>query len=174
MGKGLFPDEFVKSAYEIDYDRLYQEGYRGIIYDIDNTLVLPDAPADARSQDLLLHLAETGWKVSVVSNNREHRVRSFSKETGSIPYVYQALKPRASGFRRAMQMMGTTAQTTIFVGDQIYTDIWGANRAGLRSYLVEPMVLKEEIQIILKRMIEKPVLSAYLRKRKERKKERKE
>lgn len=166
MGKGLFPDEYVTSAYEIDYEGLFAAGYRGIIYDIDNTLVLPDAPADERAKELITRLKEAGWKISLVSNNKEWRVRSFSEETGGLPYVYMALKPLAKGYRRAMKMMGTEPETTIFVGDQIYTDIWGANRARIRSFLVQPMVAKEEIQIIFKRLVEKPVLSLYLRKRK--------
>lgn len=167
MGKGLFPDEYVRSAFEIDYEGLYGQGCRGVIYDIDNTLVLPDAPADERAQAHIARLLEMGWKVSLVSNNRERRVKSFSQETGAIPYVYQALKPLAKGYRRAMRMMKTTPETTIFVGDQIYTDIWGANRAGLRTFLVQPMVTKEEPQIILKRLVEKPVLAAYLRKKRQ-------
>ena len=163
MGKGLFPDEYVASAYEINYERLFQEGFRGVIYDIDNTLVLPDAPADDRAREHLRRLRQMGWRAALVSNNREGRVKSFSEETGGIPYVYLALKPFAKGYRHAMEMMKTTPGTTIFVGDQIYTDIWGANRAGLRSFLVQPMVTKEEPQIILKRLVEKPVLAAYRR-----------
>ncbi len=59
--------------------------------------------------------------------------------------------------------MGTEAENTLFVGDQLFTDIYGANRAGIRSILVSPIHPKEEIQIVLKRFLERPVLWAYER-----------
>ena len=65
-----------------------------------------------------------------------------------------------------MDMLGTTRGTTLFVGDQLYTDIWGANRAGIHSILVKPIDKHEEIQIVLKRFIEKPFLWLWLMKHK--------
>ena len=62
-----------------------------------------------------------------------------------------------------MERMGTDRETTIFVGDQLFTDVYGANRAGIYSILVKPMNPKEEIQIVLKRYLEKPVLYFYKR-----------
>ena len=65
----------------------------------------------------------------------------------------------------AMRLMGTNAENTLFVGDQLFTDIWGANRCGIRTVLVNPIHPREEIQIVLKRFLEKPVLAAYERKK---------
>ena len=65
-----------------------------------------------------------------------------------------------------MELMGTTVETTIFVGDQLFTDVWGANKAGIFTFLTEPIDPKEEIQIVLKRILEKPVLAMYRRKKK--------
>ena len=67
-----------------------------------------------------------------------------------------------------MQLMGTDRSDTIFVGDQLFTDVWGANRAGIRTYLVKPIDRHEEIQIILKRYLEKIVLWSYARSKKDR------
>ncbi|MBO5998316.1 MAG: YqeG family HAD IIIA-type phosphatase [Lachnospiraceae bacterium] len=160
MGKGLFADEVAASAYEIPYDRLYAEGFRGIIYDIDNTLVFPDAPADDRAKELIEELKKTGYRIITVSNNKGPRVASFAEDV-RVPYVPKAAKPSRRGYLKAMEMMGTSPSSTLVIGDQIYTDIWGGNRAGAYTILTSPFTDKEEIQIILKRIIEKPVMWLY-------------
>ena len=78
-------------------------------------------------------------------------------------YIYKAGKPGKSGYERAMERMGTEAKTTIFVGDQLFTDVWGAKKTGIITYLVKPIHPKEEIQIVLKRYLEKVVLFFYHR-----------
>ena len=75
----------------------------------------------------------------------------------------KAGKPKPSGYRKAMEQLGTDTGNTIFVGDQIFTDVWGANRAGIHTILVKPIHPKEEIQIVLKRYLEKIVLYFYQR-----------
>ena len=77
--------------------------------------------------------------------------------------IYKAGKPNPENYRKAMKNMGTAERNTLFVGDQIFTDVWGANRAGIYSILVKPIHPKEEIQIVLKRYLEKIVLFAYQR-----------
>jgi hypothetical protein len=77
-------------------------------------------------------------------------------------YIYKANKPSAAGYKEAMEQMGTDVSNTIFVGDQILTDVWGANRAGIRSVMVKPVKKwHEEIQIILKRVLEAVILLGY-------------
>ena len=88
-----------------------------------------------------------------------------------VSYIYKAGKPNPANYRKAMEQMGTDVTNTIFVGDQIFTDVYGANRAGIRTILVKPIHPKEEIQIVLKRYLEKIVLYFYLRKLKREKKE---
>ena len=161
MGKGLFPDAYFPSAYAIDYEKLRAAGYRGVIYDIDNTLVPHGAPADERAKALFHHLHALGYRVTLLSNNKEPRVKSFCEAVEGAQYIYKAGKPGVRGYRQAMARMGTDAGNTFFVGDQIFTDIWGANRAGLRSLMVRYIDPHEEIQIVLKRIPEKLVLLAY-------------
>ena len=160
----FYPDEYVKSAYDIDYDKLYREGVRGIIFDIDNTLVMHDQPPDERSVKLLEKLEGMGFKLLFLSNNKEKRVRSFRDESvPSAMYIHKAQKPRKRGYLHAMDMTGTDASSTVFIGDQLFTDLWGAKRAGIRSILVEPIDPKEEIQIVVKRQFERIVMSSYRR-----------
>ena len=157
---GIFPSEFYESTYSIDFQRYYEMGYRGILFDIDNTLVMHDYPSDEKAINLMEKLKKIGFKICLVSNNREERVRTFNDYL-KVEYIYKANKPLSKGYKKAMEKIGTTTENTIFVGDQIFTDIWGANNAGIHSILVKPINRKEEIQIVLKRLIEKPVLFIY-------------
>ncbi len=160
----FYPDVYLDSAYEIDYEGLYEQGYRGIIFDIDNTLVPHGAPADARSIALFERLRGIGYGSMLLSNNKEPRVKMFHDKVHS-PYIYKAKKPSPVNYRKAMEEMGTKPDTTIFVGDQLFTDVWGAKKAGIKTYLVKPIHPKEEIQIVLKRYLEKIVLFFYQRNR---------
>lgn len=162
MWKKFYPDHYAVSTYKICYQKLYDKGYRGILFDIDNTLVCHNAPADERSIRLIAELKQIGFRVMVVSNNKEPRVQSFCNQVG-CDYVYKAGKPLKRGYLAAMQKMQTTPENTIFIGDQIFTDTLGAKFLGILTYLVQPIHKKEEIQIVLKRIPEKWILREYLR-----------
>ena len=156
----FFPDRYVASTYVIDFEKLYEEGYRGLIFDIDNTLVPHGAPADARAIALFDRLKKIGFKCCLISNNQEPRVKMFN-EPIQVDYVYNAHKPSTKNYRKAMEIMGTDETNSVFIGDQLFTDVWGANRTGLYSILVKPINPKEEIQIVLKRYLEAVVLAFY-------------
>lgn len=160
MFKKFYPGEYLESAYGIDFEKLYQEGYRGIIFDIDNTLVPHGAPADDRAKKLFAALKKLGYRCCLLSNNKEPRVKMFNDDV-QVDYIFKAGKPKISGYERAMELMGTDKENTLFVGDQIFTDVYGANRAGIRTILTKPIHPKEEIQIVLKRYLEKIVLFFY-------------
>lgn len=160
MLQRFYPDRYVRSAYDIDYKSYYDAGYRGIIFDIDNTLVEHGAPADERSILLINRLKELGFGIMLLSNNKEPRVKMFNDRV-QVSYIFKAGKPGRAGYEKAMQLLGTDKATTLFVGDQLFTDVWGARNTGIFSILVQPIDKKEEIQIILKRYLERIVLSSY-------------
>ncbi|PWJ47654.1 YqeG family HAD IIIA-type phosphatase [Faecalicatena contorta] len=160
----FFPDDYQKSVYVIPFEQLYEEGYRGVVFDIDNTLVSHGAPADDRARELFTRLAGIGFSSCLISNNQEARVRIFNEEI-QTNYIYDAHKPSTKNYKKAMEIMGTDCSNTIFVGDQLFTDIWGAKRSGIRNILVKPIHPKEEIQIVLKRYLERIVLYFYKKKR---------
>ena len=164
----FYPDDWVDSAYQIDYEKIYDRGYRGLIFDIDNTLVPHGAPADERAIALFARLKNLGFSCCLLSNNQMERVSSLN-EPIQVFFIENAHKPSAKNYRRAMEMMGTDERTTLFIGDQLFTDVYGAKRAGIRTVLVRPIHPKEEIQIVFKRYLERIVLFFYKRKRKERK-----
>ena len=159
----FYPDNEIKSAYNIPYEELYAKGYRGVLFDVDNTLVPHDAPADKKAKRLFKRLREIGFETVLISNNRESRVKPFANEVDSR-YIYKANKPSRTGYNKAMQMINTTPKTTVFVGDQLFTDVWGAKRAGIMTYLSRPIHPKEEIQIVIKRRLEAIVLHFYHKK----------
>lgn len=165
MLQTFYPSEYLDSAYQIPFEELYKKGYRGIIFDVDNTLVPHGAPADERSMELFDRLRCLGFSTCILSNNKEPRVTPFAKKVNS-PYIYKGQKPSVKGYEKAMKVMKTSRETTLFVGDQLFTDVWGANRTGLYSILVKPINPKEEIQIVLKRYLEAVVLWFYENQRK--------
>ena len=160
MFERFFPDEYVASTYVIPFEKLYEEGYRGVIFDIDNTLVPHGAPADERAKKLFVRLKEIGFQSCLISNNQKPRVEMFNEEIGT-KYICNAHKPSTKNYIRAMELMGPDRSNTLFVGDQLFTDVWGAKRAGMRNILVKPIHPKEEIQIVLKRRLEAVVLHFY-------------
>lgn len=165
MFETFFPDEYVASTYVIPFEKLYEDGYRGVIFDIDNTLVMHGAPADERAKNLFARLKELGFVCCLLSNNQEQRVKMFNEDV-QVHYIYNAHKPSTVNYEKAMQLMGTDKSNTIFIGDQLFTDVWGAKRTGIRNILVKPIHPKEEIQIVFKRKLEKIVLYFYKRSKK--------
>lgn len=162
MNQLFYPDQWAESAYKVDYRGLYAQGIRGIIFDIDNTLVNPNAPADARAKELFSSLKEMGFQTVILSNNTGKRAGTFAQEVGSSVVTW-AMKPLPHKYREAMRVMGTDENSTVFIGDQVYTDIWGANNAHVMSILTDPLTDKEEFWIRWKRKLEKPVREKLVR-----------
>ena len=156
----FYPDEYVDSTYGIDFPALWEMGIRGLLFDIDNTLVPHGKPATEEAVLLFERLHAIGFEICLISNNQEPRVTPFA-DAMKTKYIYNAHKPSGKNYGKAMELMGTDAGTTVFIGDQLFTDVWGARRAGIYSILVKPIHPKEEIQIVLKRYLERIVLHFY-------------
>lgn len=165
MFSKFYPAEMAESSYTIDYEGLYKKGYRGLIYDIDNTLVEHGDDANEQVIELFRRLNKIGFRICLLSNNKAPRVRRFYTSVhikgDKLHYIFKAHKPSRKNYRKAMLLMRTTKKNTLFIGDQLFTDVYGANRTGIRSFLVKPISKREEIQIILKRPLEKAVLFFY-------------
>ena len=134
----------VKTVYEIPLDELWKNGVRGIITDLDNTLVGAKEPLATPELIVWLELVKKkGFKVVIVSNNGELRVRKFA-EPLQIPFIHRAKKPTNAAFHKALQWMELSAEQTVVVGDQMLTDVLGGNRMGLHTILVLPIALLDE------------------------------
>ena len=160
MFECFFPDAYMDSTYVIDFEKLYKEGIRGVIFDIDNTLVPHGAPADERAIRLFARLRSIGLDYCLISNNQLPRVKPFA-DAVQAKFVEDAHKPSRKNYLKAMKLMHVDLDSCIFVGDQIFTDVYGAKRCGMRTILVKPLHPKEEIQIVLKRYLEKILLYFY-------------
>ena len=163
MLKKFFPDEYLDSTYSIDFEKLYRKGFRGIIFDIDNTLVPHGAPADKRAEKLFERLKKIGFSCCLLSNNQYERVSSFNKNI-QVYFIENPIDAEKIG-----EQVGTDLKNTIFIGDQLFTDVYGAKRTGMHNILVKPIHPKEEIQIVLKRKLEKIVLYFYRKDQRKRK-----
>lgn len=160
----FYPRLYVPSLFEIDSDILREAGIRGILLDLDNTIVPRDC--DCVSVEVarwLLMLQKTGFCLCIVSNNGLARVSHLAGPL-SMPAVHWAVKPLSFPFLRAMEILGTKPEETAVIGDQIFTDILGGNLLGLYTILVEPMAGKEFIGTrLIGRSLEKIVLAGLRR-----------
>lgn len=163
MLKKLYPYEYVQSVFEIDWRRLFESGFRAVIFDIDNTLVFQDEDATSEVEKLFSSLSKLGFKTVILSNNTEERVKRFLKNIDS-PYVCNAYKPFAGGYKKALEKLGVSNERTVFVGDQLFTDILGANRAKIPSILVSYIRPKEKARPQFRRRLESVVLRSYEKK----------
>ena len=156
----FYPKEWLDSTYEIDWEQWKRKGIRGVFFYIENTQVPHRSPAETRAIALFEKLHALGFQTCLLSNNKEPRVKSFADQVHS-PYIYKAGKPGVKNYNRSVQEMGLCKEEVLFVGDQLFTDVYGANRAGIYGILVKPINPKEEIQIVLKRYLEAVVLYFY-------------
>ena len=144
MFKRLLPDQIVNTVFDIDLDELKARGVRGIITDLDNTLVSAKTPlATPKLVGWLDLVKDRGFKVVILSNNNKTRVGKFAEPLG-IPFIPAARKPAGAAFRRALKLMEFTAEQSVVVGDQMLTDVLGGRRAGLHTILVTPIAPREE------------------------------
>ena len=104
-----------------------------MLFDIDNTLVPHGAPADKRARELFQRLKKLGFSCCLVSNNKKKRVEPFAREVG-VKYIEMAAKPSRRGYQRAMERLGTNPGNTVFIGDQLFTDILGAKMQVLKIF----------------------------------------
>lgn len=160
----LFPDIYVDTILDVPLADLKVRGIKGFIIDLDNTTTHWNSnQLTPEVMEWFENLKDLGLKACFLSNNGEERVLGVAGGL-AVPYVFRAQKPRRGGYRRAMQVMGTTAAETAVIGDQIYTDILGGNRAGLFTILVKPIHHREFMGTKISRMFERPVLWRIRRK----------
>lgn len=139
----LIPNLYVDSIFEINLQRLVDNGIKGLIVDIDNTLVAWDKKTAPNSVIKWFdEIRDHGLKLCLVSNNTEDRVVKFTEEI-KINAVHSAKKPTKTPFYKAMNYLNTDKSNTAIIGDQIFTDVLGGNRMGIYTILVVPIKSKE-------------------------------
>ena len=139
---------------------LKEHGIKGLILDVDNTLTTHDNPIPAEGiPEWLENMRNNGIKLIIVSNNHDERVKRFAAPLG-LDYVCDGGKPLKRGYTAAMKKMGLKAEETAAVGDQLFTDVWGANHSRIKMIFVWPMAPEPKNRrfIRFKRVLEKPFL----------------
>ncbi|WP_347549513.1 YqeG family HAD IIIA-type phosphatase [Pseudalkalibacillus hwajinpoensis] len=135
----MLPNEHVRDIFHISPSMLKERGVKGIITDLDNTLVEWDRPeATPELMKWFKQMSDEGILVTIVSNNNRTRVEKFASPV-EIPFIYEARKPMTKAFRRALKDMNIKAEDAVVIGDQIFTDVVGGNRLGLHTILVVPV-----------------------------------
>lgn len=165
----LYPNLYCKNVMAITMDILQKNNIKGLILDVDNTLIDIDRNMDPKVKDWADELKAKGIKMCIVSNtNKVDKVKKVS-EILDIPYFYFAKKPLKSGFKKAKELLKLDYENIAAVGDQIMTDVVGANRCKIFSILVEPISEKDIFITKVKRPIEKLIINRYLYKLKKEK-----
>lgn len=164
MFEKFIPDLFVDKIQDIDFKMLINKKIKGLILDIDNTLVpYHTMEADDNAVKWLEKVEAAGLKACIVSNNSEKRVIKFNERL-KLPAIHKALKPGKRAFMQAMKLMKISPQETAVIGDQIFTDIYGGNRLGIFAILVKPIDTNEQFLIKMKRLFEKIVMYSIKKK----------
>ena len=125
----LYPYEYVESVFDIDYTKLYQAGYRGLLFDVDNTLVHHGDDSTPEVDELFRQVQKIGFRTLLLTDNTEERVKRFIRNIDT-PYLCEAGKPDPSAYRRAAEILHLENSQLVCIGDQLFTDILGAKRRG--------------------------------------------
>ena len=168
VGYSLVPDFMFGKFDDIDVDFLRSIGVSSLIIDIDNTLAPYEVPEpDERTREWFAALAEAGIGAALVSNNERERVERFNR-TLCLPAYYDCKKPSRKYLVKAMQDIDAERESTLFLGDQIFTDVAAARRLGLRAAVVKPIKDKKNLFFRFKRLMERPIVGCYRRREQKR------
>lgn len=162
--KYFLPSDYATSIYEIELDALIAKGIKGIITDLDNTLIEWNrANATPKLIEWFKKVEEKGLLVTIISNNNRERVGAFADPL-SLPFIYDAKKPMSASFKRAIRDMGLEPSQIAVIGDQLVTDVFGGNRLGLHTILVKPVASSDGFWTRFNRKIERMLLAKMKKK----------
>ncbi|MDQ0224791.1 hypothetical protein CHH83_21985 [Bacillus sp. 7586-K] len=160
----FLPGEYVKSIFHISPKKLKEQGIKGIITDLDNTLVEWDRPnATPQLIEWFKEVKENGMDITIVSNNNEKRVKDFSDPL-DIKFIYKARKPMGKAFLKAIKGMNLKKEEVVVIGDQLLTDVLGGNRNGFQTILVVPVASTDGFFTRINRKIERRIMQSLKRK----------
>src|SRR5699024_4237341 len=163
MLESFKPTWMVESIYQITPDQLRENNIKGILTDLDNTLIAWNHPeGTAETVEWIEKMRSEGIPVLILSNNYHHRVKKVAHLL-NVPFVPNALKPLGTGFKRAARKIELPKDQLVMVGDQIITDIKGANTAGIRSILVKPIVDSDAWNTKINRFFEMKIMNRLIK-----------
>lgn len=159
----LTPDAVYESLFAVDLHALKARGIRGIIIDLDNTLIAyGHGKVTEQARSWVAEARGLGFRLCLTSNARSGRVRYFAQML-DMPGIANAAKPTRRAFRRALRLLGTEPPETAVIGDQLFTDVLGGRLMGLYTVLVNPLSTVELGPTRLMRRLERKVLRKLVR-----------
>lgn len=156
----LLPTAHAPDVFSIDYAFLRQQGFKAVIFDIDNTLVYHGTGPTDEIDNLFQKIHSLGLKIFLISNNSEERIHDFNKNINT-GFIAMAEKPKPHSYIQALKILKISSKDAVYIGDQIFTDILGANRTGIRNILVDFIRLPEEKYFGKKRQVEKLIIKIF-------------
>ena len=166
----FYPTLYRRRITDVTAEDLRRQGARAILLDVDNTLTTHDAPdVETAVRQWLFRMQDEGFQLIIVSNNSPQRVEPFARMV-ELPFAAHARKPLPVGYRMAAAALEVPLRECIAIGDQIFTDVLGANLAGIPSVLLEPIQPEVEQKFIMfKRKIERLLMkNSHQQRRRER------
>ena len=161
----IYPKEYLNSVKDISIELLNKNNIKGLILDVDNTLISLDKKMPAGIVEWVKNIKAKGIKICILSNsNKIDKVEAVAKLI-ETPYIFFGKKPLKSGFLRAQNILKLKTENIAVVGDQIFTDVIGANRCKMFSILVKPIEEKDYLITKIKRPLEKMIIKAYQKKK---------
>lgn len=159
----LYPKIYLEKVTDLSKETVFENKIKGIILDVDNTLLDFDKNLLPNADAWCEELKKDGIKLIIVSNsNKEEKVKSVAEKL-DIPYVFFAIKPFKKGFKKAKQILELEADEIAVIGDQIFTDVLGANRMKMFPILVKPLAEKDYFITIIKRPLENLIIKKYMK-----------
>ena len=164
--KLIMPNMYAKNFYTINFKYLLDNKITNLIIDIDGTIL----PADDKNVPGVLVekiniLKEKGFRICLVSNNNKARVEPVAKVL-DVDYLYKADKPLKACYDKALEILKVSDLDKVaMIGDQMLTDVYGANNYGIYSILVRPISKKNNIGTFINRCLQNRI-ERYLKKKK--------
>ncbi|MFV0504892.1 MAG: YqeG family HAD IIIA-type phosphatase [Lachnospirales bacterium] len=166
MLKRFYPTLYIESIQKINYSKLKKLGKTTLLFDLDNTIAPYDIERPTEDIiDFFNRLSRENFNICIVSNNKGNRVEIFNESLKQCIYP-KAGKPKKKGIMEAIKLCGGTLENAVIIGDQMFTDVWVANRLGIMSILIKPIANRDEFTVKLKRGVEKYVFKMYTKSRK--------
>ena len=160
-GVMIYPKEYLNSVKDISIDFLNKHNIKGLILDVDNTLISLNRKMPEGVSSWAKEMKNNGIKICILSNsNKMNKVEAVAKII-EVPYIFFGKKPLKSGFLRAKEILKLNNENIAVVGDQIFTDVIGANRCNMFSILVKPIEEKDYLLTKIKRPLEKFIIKKY-------------
>ena len=158
----IYPDIYLRNVKEITIELLKKNNIKGLILDVDNTLIDYDKKMLEGLERWCSDLKDNGIKICILSNTSKLEKVKKVAETLNLEYFYFARKPSKAGFKKAQNLLGLEEKNIGVVGDQVFTDVIGGNRCNMFTILTKPIDKRDFWYTRIKRPLEQIVINKYL------------